>query len=53
MPRKNRKLEKELKQFFKNQASETKWRSIGDENTSLDSLDVILFGPPDTPYENW
>ena len=44
-------LRKDLQEFYENLANETRWRTF-DSQDKQNELNILLFGAPDTPYEN-
>ena len=47
-----RQLLKDLKDFYESLDKEERWTTFGAPQDKQDILNVLLFGPPNTPYED-
>ena len=45
------KLKKELKEFHESLKNESRWTIVEKDEDTVDSINVLIFGPPKTPYE--
>ena len=45
------KVKKELKEFHQSLENESRWTIVENDEDRLDGISVLIFGPPNTPYE--
>ena len=45
------KVKKELKEFHQSLKNERRWTTVEKNKDRLDGINVLVFGPPNTPYE--